>query len=300
MPAKINLIGQRFGKLIVIEETDKRKNKSVVWKCQCDCGNIVEYSTKELRSDGIEMCPKCGNTRNPHTHLTESIIGKKFNHLTVLRETNDRTQGGLKIYECECDCQNHTHVFVAKKYLVNGDTKSCGCTKYKYKIGDIINNRTIVGLAGHENNLTMFHYKCRCNFCGREYNVSATTLDKTISCGCQKSIGEFYISKILKENDIPFIKEYVFPNYSYRYDFAILNQEGKIIRLIEFDGEQHYEQNVKNSGWNTYQKYEQTYKNDIAKNNLAKEKGIPLVRIPYWERENISLNLIMEDKYLVQ
>lgn len=300
MPAKINLIGQRFGKLTVLEETDKRKNKSVVWKCQCDCGNIVEYSTKQLRSDGIEMCPNCGNKRNPHTNLTESIIGKKFNHLTVLRETDGRIPGGSKIYECECDCENHTHVFVAKKYLISGDTKSCGCAKYKYKIGDVVNNRTIIGLVGHENNLTMFHYKCRCNFCGRIYNASSVTLDKTISCGCQKSIGEFNINRVLIENNIPFIKEYVFQNSNYRFDFALLDSDNNIIRLIEFDGEQHYEQNIKNSGWNTYQKYEQTYTNDIAKNNLAKEKGIPLVRIPYWERDNISLSLIMKDKYLVQ
>ena len=53
MPSKINLLGQHFGKLIVLEETNQRKNKSVVWKCQCECGNIVYYSTKNLRSDGI-------------------------------------------------------------------------------------------------------------------------------------------------------------------------------------------------------------------------------------------------------
>jgi DNA-directed RNA polymerase subunit RPC12/RpoP len=50
---------------LVIEETDKRKNKSVVWKCQCKCGNIVEYTTKNLRSDGIIQCPNCGTNRQP-------------------------------------------------------------------------------------------------------------------------------------------------------------------------------------------------------------------------------------------
>ena len=30
MPAKINLLNQKFGKLLVLEETEKRKNKSVV------------------------------------------------------------------------------------------------------------------------------------------------------------------------------------------------------------------------------------------------------------------------------
>lgn len=61
MPAKINLLNQKFGKLLVLEETNKRKNKSIVWKCQCDCGNIEEFSTKELRSDGIIQCRQCGN-----------------------------------------------------------------------------------------------------------------------------------------------------------------------------------------------------------------------------------------------
>lgn len=37
-----NLIGQRFGRLTVIEKTDKRYYGYVVWKCKCDCGNIVE------------------------------------------------------------------------------------------------------------------------------------------------------------------------------------------------------------------------------------------------------------------
>lgn len=33
MPAKINLLNQKIGNLLVIEETNKRKNKSIVWKC---------------------------------------------------------------------------------------------------------------------------------------------------------------------------------------------------------------------------------------------------------------------------
>lgn len=72
-----------------------------------------------------------------------------------------------------------------------------------------------------------------------------------------------------------------------------------MIRLIEFDGETHYESGVKNNGWNTYQKYENTLKHDIAKNNLARVNNIPLIRIPYWERDNITLEMIMDDKYLV-
>ena len=35
-----NLIGQRFGKLVVIEDSGKRYNKNVIWLCKCDCGNL--------------------------------------------------------------------------------------------------------------------------------------------------------------------------------------------------------------------------------------------------------------------
>jgi hypothetical protein len=41
-----NLVGKRFGKLIVLRKTNRRKNDGcVIWECQCDCGNIVDVST---------------------------------------------------------------------------------------------------------------------------------------------------------------------------------------------------------------------------------------------------------------
>lgn len=294
MPAKINLLNQRFGKLLVIKETDERKNKSVVWECQCDCGNIIKCSTKELRSDGVIQCPSCGNNREPKIKLREDIIGKRFGKLKVIEQTQKKTKSGSYIFKCRCDCGKE--VEVARHELISGDTKSCGCKRRKYHLEDIVNNRQILGFSQEKTG----YYKCKCLLCGREYEALGPTLDKTISCGCQRSIGEFNIIKILQENNIPFIKEYQFSGSKYRYDFAIIKDNKLVIRLVEFDGEQHYKEGIKNSGWSTYQKYEYTYQNDIAKNLLAKENGIPLVRIPYWERDTISLDLILGNKYLVQ
>ena len=298
MPAKINLIGQTFGKLTVLEETSKRKNKSVIWKCQCDCGNIVEYSTKELRSDGLIQCPKCGHNRDPRTQLTENIIGKKFNHLTVIDKT-DQIQCGKILYKCQCDCPEKTIIYVNRTDLQNNHTKSCGCITRKYKTGDIVNNRQILFPILNKDKQNIFYYHCKCLLCNREYDASAQTLDHTISCGCQKSIGEFNIIQVLNSNNISYQKEYCFPNNFLRFDFAIFDKNNNIVRLIEFDGEQHYEQNIKNSGWNTYEKYEYTLQNDKQKNQIAKNNQIPLIRIPYWERDNITLELLMGNKYLI-
>lgn len=298
MPAKINLLNQKIGKLLVIEETNKRKNKSIVWKCQCDCGNIEEFSTKELRSDGIIQCHQCGNSRKPQINLTENIIGKKYNHLTVLEKSEKRI-GGKIGYKCQCDCEKKTILYVSKTDLENNHTTSCGCARRKYKIGDIISNKQIIGYIGSKNNNGHYYYKVKCLLCGREYEAIGQTLEKTVGCGCQKSIGEFNIIQILQQNNIKYYKEYCFPNSLLRFDFALLDKDNNIYRLIEFDGEQHYEQNIKNSGWNTYEKYQYTLKNDLKKNQIAKDNNIPLVRIPYWERDNITLKLLLEDKYLI-
>ena len=298
MPAKINLLNQKIGKLLVIEETNKRKNKSIVWKCQCDCGNIEEFSTKELRSDGIIQCHQCGNSRKPQINLTENIIGKKYNHLTVLEKSEKRI-GGKIGYKCQCDCEKKTILYVSKTDLENNHTTSCGCARRKYKIGNIISNKQIIGYIGSKNNNGHYYYKVKCLLCGREYEAIGQTLEKTVGCGCQKSIGEFNIIQILQQNNIKYYKEYCFPNSLLRFDFALLDKDNNIYRLIEFDGEQHYEQNIKNSGWNTYEKYQYTLKNDLKKNQIAKDNNIPLVRIPYWERDNITLKLLLEDKYLI-
>lgn len=304
MPAKINLLNQKFGKLLVIEETSKRKNNSVVWKCQCDCGNIQEFSTKELRSDGIIQCSKCGHNRQMKTNLREDIIGKKFNHLTVLEPTEKRVGGKIK-YKCQCDCVKKTIVYATRTDLIEKHICSCGCGRKKYQIGEIISNREIIDYVEKDKNNKKnqnhhCYYLVKCLFCGRIYKASTSTLERTISCGCQRSIGEFRITKILEENNISYIKEYCFPNSLLRFDFALYDKNNKIYRLIEFDGEQHYEENIKNSGWNNYQKYQYTLNNDLKKNQLAKENNIPLIRIPYWERENLSLELLLSNKYNIE
>ena len=301
MPAKINLLNQQFGKLLVIEETNKRKNKSVVWKCQCECGNIIECTTKNLRSDGIIQCPNCGTNRQPQTSLLENLIGKTFNHLTVLEKTN-RLSGGKIVYKCKCDCGNPDFVYTTRTDLISGHTRSCGCAKFKYSVGEIVNNRQILKLSGINEHKGNHHhwYRVKCLLCGKEYDSLSQSLEHSVSCGCQNSIGEYIINKLLIDNKLDYQAEYVFSDLpTKRFDFVIFNN-GQISRVIEFDGEQHYPENIKNSGWNTIEHYNRVVESDQIKNNYCKTNNIPLVRIPYWERDKITLDMIMGDQYEVR
>ena len=53
---KIDLVGQRFGKLIVIEEYNDNKKDRRLWKCLCDCGNEHICSTTDLTSGHTMSC----------------------------------------------------------------------------------------------------------------------------------------------------------------------------------------------------------------------------------------------------
>lgn len=53
-----NLIGQKFGRLTVIEPTDKRGKytESIIWKCRCECGNICYADGAFLRNGEKRSC----------------------------------------------------------------------------------------------------------------------------------------------------------------------------------------------------------------------------------------------------
>lgn len=56
MGHKIDLTGRRFGRLLVVSETSKRSGSAVIWRCQCDCGKIIEIPARNLLHCGTVSC----------------------------------------------------------------------------------------------------------------------------------------------------------------------------------------------------------------------------------------------------
>ena len=56
--AKLDIIGEKYGRLLVLEELDKRrgKRKDRVFLCKCECGNITEKPMQSLRSGRTKSC----------------------------------------------------------------------------------------------------------------------------------------------------------------------------------------------------------------------------------------------------
>lgn len=61
MGRKVEEVGNRYGKLMVIREAGRNKVGRVLWQCRCDCSNEVIITGTNLRSG---VTKSCGCLRN--------------------------------------------------------------------------------------------------------------------------------------------------------------------------------------------------------------------------------------------
>lgn len=57
---KNRLVGQKFGKLTVLENTGEHQGGHVVWLCRCDCGNLTKVITSNLNPNRQNRTLSCG------------------------------------------------------------------------------------------------------------------------------------------------------------------------------------------------------------------------------------------------
>ena len=236
------------------------------------------------------------------------LTNNKYGRLTVLyKDTNRKTNSG-SYWICQCDCGNIKSV--KSSSLRRGEVESCGCLRNEKTaqikklqsenemIGQRFGKLVVQKRSERKGSGGELYWICQCD-CGntievRGQNLKRTDENRTVSCGCyHRSIGALNILTILQENNIDFIEEYVFLDLpKSRFDFAII-ENGKITRLIEFDGEQHFHDVPSWGGLKLQQQRDQ------VKNDYALSHNIPLVRIPYWERDKITLDMILNSTYEV-
>ena len=234
--------------------------------------------------------------------LNTRLIGQRFGHLTVIEDTGKRLHRSI-IWKCKCDCGNEHEV--TSNNLNGGQVNSCGKQDCPY-------HKTFENLKGQRfgklvamyptsmKDGSHMYWVCQCD-CGNQHEVASNHLKRgsVQSCGCiSTSIGKMNIKKILEDNNIEYKEQITFDDLKnikpLRYDFGIY-ENGKLVRLIEFDGIQHFEEqdyfthnltSIKN--------------NDIIKNKYSKDNNIPLVRIPYWERDKMTLEMLLGKEYLIE
>lgn len=92
--------------------------------CKCDCGNEKIILLDSLRSGKTKSCG-CIQKENTRNSNLKDITGQKFGKLTVVKYVYSKNN--FSYWLCKCNCDNE--IVVKSNYLVQGDTKSCGCIK---------------------------------------------------------------------------------------------------------------------------------------------------------------------------
>jgi hypothetical protein len=139
-----------------------------------------------------------------------------------------------------------------------------------------------------------------CNTCNHEWEAYIYNRSAGRGCPCcNNSKGEQKIKNFLMNKNIAYEQEYSFYglnsklNNPLRFDFAIFkdNEKSKIDFLVEFDGIFHFEYK---KGWIPESKLKKTQYHDKLKNTFCEKNNIKLIRIPYWDFDNIEEILVRE------
>lgn len=173
---------------------------------------------------------------------TKDLSGKIFGELKAIRIVEKNKKG--VIWECICSCGNITNVPSSR--LLSGKTKSCGHLKRAKKIERNLIGKCFGRLTVIQHSDKNKYWLCQCE-CGNKKTIRGHDLVRgsVISCGCLSSKGEYLVRQILLKNNILFDTQYSFQdlksdkNYPLKFDFAIFNQDKRILCLIEYQGEQH-------------------------------------------------------------
>ena len=285
-----NEIGNKYGKLLVIEEAGIDSSKHKVWRCQCDCGNIIEVRGAKLRSGDKT---DCGCVKK-HGFIDET--NNRYGRLTVLELVGAKGSDRGMRWKCQCDCGNI--VEVAGRDLRQGKTQSCGCLMNEVRGQSVVVDETgrrygkLLVLRRSDERSGKAFWVCRCD-CGNEAVVEGSVLrtGRCVSCGCLHSWGEQQILQYLQEKNIPHKKEYCFVDLVSekgghpRFDFALFDEKG-LSCLIEFQGIQHYQ----DKGIFGQVQRENT---DILKKEYCTKHNIPLYEIRYDDDIKQALKLIL-------
>jgi hypothetical protein len=97
--SKIDLSGQKFGKLVVLIENERNKHNRVVWRCKCDCGIYLNVTSQSLRSGNTKSCGKCSTNIFKYNEEKKYYEGYIINK--NISKVNKQSYIDLSIFESD-------------------------------------------------------------------------------------------------------------------------------------------------------------------------------------------------------
>ena len=123
-----DIIGKRFGRLVVSSEVPKsewKNKKHREFFCVCDCGDITKVARGALMSGGTKSCGCL--KRDVVQNQGEDLTGQTFGELTAIRRVKSHvTESGERLTRWIFRCSCGREVELSINNVKSGGTKSCG------------------------------------------------------------------------------------------------------------------------------------------------------------------------------
>ena len=256
------------------------------YKFRCSCGNEYIRRMDVFMYQDATLCLKCKDI-NVYTYNTVLEELKNKDIELISKEYKSLGENIRIKYKCG---------FETDRTLINirkSNYECPHCNKKGYKRNTETFYKEIYELVGDEYRFEGEYTICDKKMsvthvsCGYKYKVSP---HKFINGGhrcpaCNISKAEFEINQYLSDNNYNYKKEYTFDGLvglkgmPLRFDFAV-KLKHKLL-LIEYDGEYHYKP-IEGEEKLFIQK-----EHDRRKDEYCKKNNSQLIRIPYWERDNM-------------
>lgn len=280
-----------------------------VIKFKCECGKTFSKKLSDILKVKTCRCSDCKyeaiSIANSFSVEKAKFIIEQNSNLIVLDGDYKNQESSIRL---KCECGN---IFEAKYRKLRENNFKILCESCRAKnmaqkrmtkthinylnYMESINGYELIEYNGAKTPSLFYHKKC-----GKYFYMLTGVFKSGARCSCEcNSRGERAIEKFLVEQNIKFAQQQTFKdcrskkNFPLRYDFYLPNHN----ILIEYDGEFHYkEMDLRNSDLSYQQE------NDKIKDEYAKENNIKLLRIPYWEFDNIEeiiLSVLNEHSFLL-
>lgn len=269
-------------------------DKCVWWTYKCGHEGIQRIKRRAIRGDGCRQCSRTrGKTHNEYISRVREVHGDG------IRVTDTYTKNNVKIKHM---CAKCAFVWRAKPNMIMCGT---GCPRCSRRISrtpseyrcDVLKKHSgrIVAVGEYvKSNISIQHM---CYKCSNTWHASPHAVLSGTGCPrCKLSKGALATHDFLERSGLKFVKEKTFPDCidksKLQFDFYLpyLNT------CIEYDGHHHF------GPWRTrstrvlLERFKYTKNHDKIKNAYCKDRGIHLIRIPYWIYDAGELPFFLESQ----
>jgi very-short-patch-repair endonuclease len=287
----------------LISETYENNLINLTWKCnKNNCGEVFETNWNNvLQGSGCTYCSGQKTSLRNCLAVNNPELSKEW----------DTNKNGIKTpYDYRCNSnkkvwwvcsKNSNHKWQAS--IINRNSGSgCPCCASKmawegYNL--LTHNPELCKEWDYEKNsklpseYTPYSKKYvwwKCLKCSHEWKSTVGNRNNGFGCpACCESKGEKKIRAWLTKNNFKFKEQYKIKEcrniYPLPFDFSVFNEDDTLKVLVEYDGEQHY---VKTRRKAKKSSLKSIRERDEIKTNYCTRNNIRLLRIPYWEFDNIE------------